>query len=100
MNSRRVLMCGWPRAWQEKIERAAQKPLAIMCPACSRNPAGLLAQMESANRDLNILTASANLLRSKASASSASLGVLPSGREWIQKPDQRSRQRAEYQREA
>src|SRR5262249_59598505 len=32
--------------------------------------------------------------------SSASLGVVPSGREWIQKPDQRSRQRAEHQREA
>src|SRR5262245_1357932 len=39
-------------AWQEKIERAAQKSLAVMCPACSRSPDGLLALMESANRGL------------------------------------------------
>src|SRR5262245_29522417 len=32
--------------------------------------------------------------------SSASLGLLTSGREWIQKPDQRSGQRAECQRES
>jgi hypothetical protein len=40
--------------WQEKIERAAQKSLAVMCPACSRSPDGLLALMESANRGLII----------------------------------------------
>src|SRR5262249_20335367 len=39
-------------AWQEKIERAAQKSLAVMCPACSRSPHGLLALMGSANRGL------------------------------------------------
>src|SRR5262245_61018809 len=37
-------------AWQEKMQRAAQKSLAVMCPACSRSPEGLLALMESANR--------------------------------------------------
>src|SRR5262245_44508267 len=31
---------------------AAQKSLAVMCPACSRSPDGLLALMESANRGL------------------------------------------------
>src|SRR5262249_4001858 len=36
----------------EKIERAAQKSLAVMCPACSRSPDGLLALMRSANRGL------------------------------------------------
>jgi hypothetical protein len=41
-------------AWQEKMERAAQKSLAVMCPACSRSPDGLLALMESANRSLII----------------------------------------------
>src|SRR5262249_13437088 len=39
-------------AWQEKSERAAQRSLAVMCPACSRSPDGLLALMESANRVL------------------------------------------------
>ena len=39
-------------AWQEKMWRAAQKSLAVMCPACSRSPDGLLALMESANRGL------------------------------------------------
>src|SRR4029453_8519156 len=39
-------------AWQEKMQRAAQKSLAVMCPACSRSPDGLLALMESANRGL------------------------------------------------
>src|SRR5262245_23329549 len=39
-------------AWQEITSRAAQKSLAVMCPACSRSPAGLLALMESANRGL------------------------------------------------
>src|SRR5262249_35098003 len=39
-------------AWQEKIERAAQRSLAVMCPACSRSPDGLLALMGSANRGL------------------------------------------------
>jgi hypothetical protein len=37
-------------AWQEEMQRAAQKSLAVMCPACSRSPDGLLALMESANR--------------------------------------------------
>src|SRR4051794_8098958 len=37
-------------AWQEITSRAAQKSLAVMCPACSRSPDGLLALMESANR--------------------------------------------------
>ena len=41
-------------AWQEKMQRAAQKSLAVMCPACSRSPDGLLALMESANRGLII----------------------------------------------
>src|SRR5262249_40868319 len=35
-------------AWQEIIWRAAQRSLAVMCPACSRSPDGLLALMESA----------------------------------------------------
>jgi hypothetical protein len=39
-------------AWQEKMSRAAQKSLAVMCPARSRSPDGLLALMESANRGL------------------------------------------------
>src|SRR5262249_40377247 len=39
-------------AWQEIIWRAAQRSLAVMCPACSRSPEGLLALMESANRGL------------------------------------------------
>src|SRR5262249_15167278 len=39
-------------AWQEIIWRAAQKSLAVMCPACSRSPERLLALMESANRGL------------------------------------------------
>ena len=38
--------------WQEITSRAAQKSLAVMCPACSRSPDGLLALMESANRGL------------------------------------------------
>src|SRR5438128_2261720 len=29
-------------AWQEEMQRAAQKSLAVMCPACSRSPDGLL----------------------------------------------------------
>src|SRR5262249_7353231 len=37
-------------AWQEKMQRAAQKSPAVMYPACSRSPDGLLALMESANR--------------------------------------------------
>src|SRR6266436_10213992 len=41
-------------AWQEEMQRAAQKSLAVMCPACSRSPEGLLALMESANRGLII----------------------------------------------
>src|SRR5438132_3079252 len=40
-------------AWQEEMQRAAQKSLAVMCPACSRSPDGLLALMESANRGLS-----------------------------------------------
>jgi hypothetical protein len=39
-------------AWQEEMQRAAQKSLAVMCPACSRSPDGLLALMGSANRGL------------------------------------------------
>src|SRR6058998_2365951 len=39
-------------AWQEITSRAAQKSLAVMCPACSRSPDGLLALMGSANRGL------------------------------------------------
>jgi hypothetical protein len=34
------------------MQRAAQKSLAVMCPACSRSPDRLLALMESANRGL------------------------------------------------
>src|SRR5215831_14310606 len=41
-------------AWQEEMQRAAQKSLAVMCPACSCSPDGLLALMESANRGLII----------------------------------------------
>src|SRR5438309_10405877 len=40
-------------AWQEEMQRAAQKSLAVMCPACSRSPDGLLALMESANRAIH-----------------------------------------------
>src|SRR5262249_19199589 len=39
-------------AWQEITSRAAQKSLAVMCPACSRSRDRLLALMESANRGL------------------------------------------------
>src|SRR5262252_2883919 len=39
-------------AWQEIIWRAAQKSLAVMCPACWCSPGGLLALMECANRGL------------------------------------------------
>jgi hypothetical protein len=35
-------------AWQEISSRAAEKSLAVMCPACSPSPAG---PMESANRE-------------------------------------------------
>jgi hypothetical protein len=35
MNSRRF-MCGWPPPGKEKMQRAAQKSPAVMCPACSR----------------------------------------------------------------
>jgi hypothetical protein len=45
-------------AWQEIIWRAAQGSLAVMCPACSRSPDGLLALMGSANRGLIIRTGS------------------------------------------
>jgi hypothetical protein len=41
-------------AWQEITSRAAQKSLAVMCPARSRSPDGLLALMVSANRGLII----------------------------------------------
>src|SRR6516162_740089 len=37
-------------AWQEIIWRAAQRSLAVMCPACWCSPGGLLALMGSANR--------------------------------------------------
>src|SRR5262249_9317061 len=77
--------------------RPAASPTGPLGP---RSPDRLLALMDSTNRGLIILTASANLLRSKENPSSASLGVLPGGREWIQKTDQRSRQRAESQRES
>ena len=39
-------------AWQELNWRAAQRSLAVMCPACRRSPEGLLALMGSANRVL------------------------------------------------
>src|SRR5262245_20601505 len=45
-------------AWQEITSRAAQKSLAVMCPACSRSPHGLLALMGSANRGLITRTGS------------------------------------------
>src|SRR5262249_39547605 len=41
-------------AWQEIIWRAAQRSLAVMCPACWCSPGGLLALMGSANRVLII----------------------------------------------
>jgi hypothetical protein len=41
-------------AWQEKIERAAQKSLAVMCPACSRSPDGLLAPASPRKRPSQI----------------------------------------------
>jgi hypothetical protein len=44
--------------WQEIIWRAAQRSLAVMCPACWCSPGGLLALMESANRVLIIQTGS------------------------------------------
>src|SRR6516164_6466510 len=37
-------------AWQEVIGRAAQRSLAVMCPACWCSPGGLLALMGCANR--------------------------------------------------
>src|SRR5262249_22134680 len=45
-------------AWQEIIWRAAQRSLAVMCPACWCSPGGLLALMECANRVLIIRTGS------------------------------------------
>src|SRR5262249_42738336 len=45
-------------AWQEIIWRAAQRSLAVMCPACWCSPGGLLALMGSANRVLIIQTRS------------------------------------------
>src|SRR5262245_61588397 len=45
-------------AWQEIIWRAAQRSLAVMCPACWCSPGGLLALMGCANRDLIIRTGS------------------------------------------
>src|SRR5262249_16851522 len=45
-------------AWQETIWRAAQRSLAVMCPACWCSPGGLLALMGSANRVLIIRTGS------------------------------------------
>src|SRR5262245_1303734 len=45
-------------AWQEIIWRAAQRSLAVMCPACWCSPGGLLARMGSANRVLIIRTGS------------------------------------------
>src|SRR5262245_28077803 len=45
-------------AWQEIFERAAQRSLAVMCPACRCSPDGLLALMGSANRVLIIRTGS------------------------------------------
>jgi hypothetical protein len=45
-------------AWQEIIRRAAQRSLAVMCPACWCSPGGLLALMGSANRVLIIRTGS------------------------------------------
>ena len=45
-------------AWQEVIWRAAQRSLAVMCPACWCSPGGLLALMGCANRVLIIQTGS------------------------------------------
>src|SRR5262245_39983676 len=45
-------------AWQEIIWRAAQRSLAVMCPACRCSPGGLLALMGSANRVLITRTGS------------------------------------------
>src|SRR5215831_7493167 len=45
-------------AWQEIIWRAAQRSLAVMCPACWCSPDGLLALMGYANRVLIIRTGS------------------------------------------
>src|SRR5215468_1165392 len=45
-------------AWQEIIWRAAQRSLAVMCPACWCSPGGLLALMGCANRVLIIQTGS------------------------------------------
>src|SRR5262245_45509271 len=45
-------------AWQEIIWRAAQRSLAVMCPACWCSPGGPLALMGSANRVLIIRTGS------------------------------------------
>src|SRR5262249_48083363 len=53
MNSR-LFMCGWPPPGKRKMQRAAQKSLAVMCPACWCSPGGLLALMGSANRGLII----------------------------------------------
>jgi hypothetical protein len=40
-------------AWQEVTSRTAQKSLAVMCPACSRSPDGLLALMDLGEQTLN-----------------------------------------------
>src|SRR5262249_30573893 len=45
-------------AWQEISWRAAERSLAVMCPACWCSPGGLLALMGSANRVLIIRTGS------------------------------------------
>ena len=45
-------------AWQEIIWRAAQRSLAVMCPAFGCSPNRLLALMESANRGLITRTGS------------------------------------------
>src|SRR5262245_32031134 len=50
-------------AWQEIIWRAAQRSLAVMCPACWCSPGGLLALMGCANRVLIIQTGSMSHIR-------------------------------------
>jgi hypothetical protein len=43
-------------AWQEITSRAAQKSLAVMCPACSRSPDGLLALIAHQSIDAERMT--------------------------------------------
>src|SRR5262249_49895406 len=61
-------------AQQEIIWRAAQRSLAVMCPACWCSPGGLLALIGSANRGLIIRAGSMSPV-----TSSSALGLVQQG---------------------